>query len=323
MRRLLSTLTLVLLASITSLTFAQNDPHFSLFEFSQLTYNPGYAGSNNGICVSSVHRQQYVGFNRDPLNGGKSGRPITTVFNAEMPLKAINSGVGLSIIQDMIGFQSDLALNVSYAYRVDLGYGSLGIGLNLGFINRTIDGDWITPESLGGGTVYTDPAVPHSESKVAFDMGFGAFFKYDKFYAGLSFTHLLQPSINFDIESPSYIKRHYYLVGGYNYQLPNPTFEVRPSLLMQFDGATTQFTFNGQFVYSKKIWGGISYRYNDAISPMLGIYLMNGLSFAYSYDIELSPLSTYSSGSHEIMVRYCFNADFGGDPGRYRSVRRL
>jgi len=94
MRRLLSTISLVLLAS---LIFAQNDPHFSLFEFNQLSYNPGYAGSNNGICISSVHRQQYVGFNSNPLNGGKSGRPVTTVFNAEMPLNSINSGVGLSI----------------------------------------------------------------------------------------------------------------------------------------------------------------------------------------------------------------------------------
>jgi len=320
MRRFLSTITLAFIASVL---FAQNDPHFTLFEFNQLTYNPGYAGSNNGICVSSVHRQQYVGFNRDPLNGGKSGRPITTVFNAEMPINSIKSGVGISIIQDMIGFQSDLAVNLSYAYRLELGYGSLGIGLNLGFINRAIDGDWITPESLNGGAVYTDPSVPHSESKIAFDMGFGAFFKYDRLYAGLSFAHLLQPTINFDIEKPSYIKRHYYLVAGYNYQLPNPIFEIRPSLLMQYDGATTQFTINGQFVYSKKIWGGVSYRYNDAISPMLGIYLMNGLSFAYSYDIELSPLSTYSSGSHEIMVRYCFGLDINSDPGRYRSVRRL
>lgn len=312
MRRLILLLTLSI--SI-SLTFAQNDPHFSLFEYSQLTYNPAYAGSNDAICVSSVHRQDFVGF--------PEGRPMTTVFNADMPINAISSAVGLNFMQDVIGFQKDFYLNLSYAYRLDVGYGKLGIGVNLGIINRSIDGDWITPESLEGGTIYSDPGIPHMESKIAFDMGFGAFYRMENFYAGFSATHLLQPQINFDIEKPSYIRRHYYLTGAYVYQLPNPVFEVKPSTLIQMDGATVQFTINGQIIYNKRLWGGLSYRFNDAISPMLGIHLMNGLSVGYSYDIDLSPLGKYSSGSHELMVRFCFGIEGGGGPGRYRSVRRL
>lgn len=312
MRRL--SLLLALILSI-SFVYSQNDPHFSLFEFSQLSYNPGYAGSNNAICVSSVHRQDFVGF--------EEGRPITTVFNVDMPINSINSAVGLNFMQDIIGFQKDFYLNLAYAYRMEVGYGNLGIGVDLGIINRSIDGNWVTPESLNGGTIYNDPGIPHMESKIAFDMGFGLFYRMDNMYAGFSVTHLLQPQINFEIEKPSYVRRHYYITGGYLYQLPNPVFEVKPTTLIQYDGATTQFTINGQFIYNKKIWGGLSYRFDDAISPMLGIYLMNGLSFAYSYDIDMSPLSKYSSGSHEVMVRYCFGIDMGGTPGRYRSVRRL
>ena len=42
-----------------------------------------------------------------------------------------------------------------------------------------------------------------------------------------------------------------------------------------------------------------------------------------TYDIVLTDVSSYTSGSHELVLRYCFNADFNRTPGRYRSVRRL
>ena len=87
--------------------------------------------------------------------------------------------------------------------------------------------------------------------------------------------------------------------------------------------ATAQFSLNAQIIYNKKFWGGLTYRYDDAIVPMVGIHLMNGISAGYSYDIVLTDVSAYTSGSHELVLRYCFNADFNRTPGRYRSVRRL
>lgn len=296
-------------------SLGQSDPHFSLFEFNKLGYNPGFAGANQAICVSSIHRQQWVGFGE--------GRPQTTILNFDMPLDAISSGVGLNIIQESIGFYNDLYIYGNYAYMFELGYGSLGIGAKIGVINKSVDGDWDSPESLRGGQVFTDPAIPHMESKVAFDAGLGMFYRYDNLYAGLSVTHLLEPKFKFDIEKVPFLKRHFYLVGGYNYQLPSPTFELQPSIMLQTDAASVEVNLGAKLVYNKKFWGGLSYRYNDAIVPMVGVHLLNGLSFAYSYDLVLGDMSSYTSGSHELMIRYCFNASFNRTPGRYRSVRRL
>jgi hypothetical protein len=92
---------------------------------------------------------------------------------------------------------------------------------------------------------------------------------------------------------------------------------------MQTDFTTVDFSLNGQFIYNKKFWGGLTYRHTDAIVPMVGIHLLNGLSVGYSYDIALSDIASYTSGSHEIVVRYCFNVSGPGGAGRYRSVRRL
>jgi type IX secretion system PorP/SprF family membrane protein len=318
MRRL--TLAIMILLVSVGITEAQSDAHFSLFEFNTLNYNPGYAGSNEAICVTSVHRQQWLGY--------KEGRPQTMIFSVDMPVSAISSAVGLSLFQESIGFQKDLSINVSYAYRLEIDYGTIGIGVNLGMISRSIDGDWITPESLNGGQVYVDPAIPHMDSKMVFDAGFGAFYRYDNMYVGLSSLHLTEPVFKFNGEGGNdsknpYVKRHYYLVGGYIYQLPNPMFELKPAILVQSDMTTVEFSVNGQFIYNKKFWGGITYRYDDAIVPMLGIHLLNGLSVGYSYDVVLSDISAYTSGSHEIVVRYCFNANTRGGVGRYRSVRRL
>ncbi|PID95495.1 MAG: hypothetical protein CSA94_01310, partial [Bacteroidetes bacterium] len=145
-----------MLVAIVGSTFAQNDAHFSLFEFNTLNYNPGYAGSNDAICVTAVHRQEYVGF--------ESGRPQTTVLSFDMPINAISSGVGLTVFQESIGFQKEISVAGTYAYRLALETGTLGFGANFGYINRSIDGDWVTPESLDGGSIYSDPAVPHMES---------------------------------------------------------------------------------------------------------------------------------------------------------------
>ncbi|MGM0649379.1 MAG: type IX secretion system membrane protein PorP/SprF, partial [Bacteroidota bacterium] len=75
MRRLL--LVFSLMITLPGMLLAQSDSHFSLFNFNSLSYNPAYAGSNEAICVTSVHRQQWVGF--------EEGRPQTTVFCADMP----------------------------------------------------------------------------------------------------------------------------------------------------------------------------------------------------------------------------------------------
>jgi hypothetical protein len=72
-----------------------------------------------------------------------------------------------------------------------------------------------------------------------------------------------------------------------------------------------------------KYWGGLSYRHQDAVVILAGIELLNGLKLGYSYDITLSKLIKYSSGSHEVMIGYSFNMNFEKRTKRYKSVRYL
>jgi len=95
------------------------------------------------ICLSLINRQQWVGFD---------GAPGTSFFQANAPVKpfGLKSGVGLSIMNDRIAFNKDLGINAYYAYRLDIGQGTLGIGINMGLINKALDASLIRHWMLPG-----------------------------------------------------------------------------------------------------------------------------------------------------------------------------
>jgi len=295
---------------------SQQDPLSSHYMFNTLTYNPGVAGTSGMICATALNRQQWIGF---------KGAPSTTLFNISAPIApfGINSGVGLLVQSDNIGFDKDINLVASYSYHLDLGEGKLGIGINLGMLNKTLDPSWEIPSGDAHTPASGDPLIPENkESYVAFDAGLGLFYKAEKYYAALSVTHLNQPKIKFTKGVP-YISRHFYLTAGYTLQLPNPALELLPSVFAFSDGKATQFTVTSLLRYNKKVWGGVSYRAGDALIGMFGIELFNGIRLGYAYDFTISDIRKQSSGSHEFMVNYCFDLSLGKSPMKYKSIRFL
>lgn len=297
-------------------TFSQQDPLSSQYMFNTLTYNPGVAGASGMICATALNRQQWVGF---------EGAPSTTVFNISAPISpfGIKSGVGLVVESDNIGFDKDINISASYAYLMEMGSGKLGIGINLGMLNKTLNPKWFIPNGDAHTPVSGDPLIPESkESFVAFDAGFGLYYTSDKYYAAVSVTHITQPKIKFSKGTP-YVSRHYYVTGGYNLQLPNPSLELLPSVFAFSDGKEVQFAVTSLIRYNKKVWGGVSYRTGDALIGIVGLELFNGIRLGYSYDFTISDVRTNSSGSHEFMINYCFDLSLGKSPMKYKSIRFL
>ena len=295
---------------------AQQDPLTSNYMFNTLSYNPGVAGTSGLVCATALNRQQWVGF---------KGAPATTVFNVSAPFSPfkINSGVGLRVESDNIGFDKDISLSLIYSYLLELGQGTLGIGINAGMLNKTLDPKWVIPS----GDVFTppsgDPLIPENkESFVAFDAGLGAYYKTDKYYAGLSVTHINQPKIKYTKGTP-YVSRHYYLTAGYILQLPNPSFELLPSVYALTDAKVVEISVTSLVRYNKKIWGGVSYRPGNAVVGIAGVELFNGIRIGYAYDFTISDIRKNTSGSHEFMVNYCFDLNLGKSPMKYKSVRFL
>jgi len=110
---------------------------------------------------------------------------------------------------------------------------------------------------------------------------------------------------------------------GYKLDLSSSPIEVYPNLLVKYDGATPQISINFNAVYNKKFWGGVTYRTTDILDINLGIELFNGIKIGYAYGLNFSKLIKTNTGSHEVMLGYCFNLDIGPAAKKYRSVRFL
>jgi len=297
--------------------FAQQDPQYSQYMFNHMAVNPGYAGSHDVICLSAVHRQQWVGID---------GAPVTSVFtvNAPFSMFGANHGVGLTVMSDQLGFDQNVSAGLDYAFRLPLGPGKLGIGVSGLFLNKALKAEWYIP----GGNWEMDPSIPNpNESITGFDMGFGVFYRADNVFLGISSTHLLEPVLRYaeKKEAKYKLKRHYYATAGCILPLDNPAWEVAPSIMAFSNVTATQFTANVNLMYNKKIWGGVGYRLNDSFIAMIGVDLFNGVKIGYSFDYTYTSLRRYmtAGGSHEVVVSYCFNLVKEKVVKKYKSVRFL
>ncbi len=295
---------------------AQQDPQFSFNRVNQFSVNPGYAGNNGLVNGLILNRYQW---------DGMPGAAKTLVFSVEgaTELMGINSGVGLNIISDEIGFQKNIAVSFNYAYIKKTKFGNLGIGASFGFYNMAINGDWFVPEGDYWTPADSDQGVVKGDvSQMALDAGLGVFLKSNKYYLGASVTHLNQASIVFADQARTFLARHYYMSAGYNLSLADPLFEIQPSVLFKTDMVAYQADITVDLVYNKRFSAGLNYRINDAIGILLGFEMANGLKIGYAYDIMTSALSGYGNGSHEIYLGY--SLDLGKNRSKkYKSVRFL
>ena len=313
-------LSILILSLVSMIAYSQQDTPFSQYMYTMAAVNPGFAGSSDQICISGATRQQWVGF---------PGKPASTFFNANAPIKpfGLSSGVGLSIMNNTQGFSNNLALAGTYAYRQSIGTGTLGIGVDVGLFNQAFSSaSWYIPDNPTRTDIQQpgqDPSIPNEdESQIVFDLGFGLYYNTDNIYFGVSVKHLNRPTIKFETANP-YLARNYYAVAGYRFQLSNPLFEILPSAIFRSDGRTNSFDVSGLVRYNKKFWGGVSYRAGDALIGIIGVELFNGLRVGYSYDFNLSELANHSKGGHEVTLGYCFSLSLDKAPQKYKSIRFL
>ena len=314
MKKLLTSFILII---ITCGIYAQQIPHVSHFMYDNLRINPGSAGSMDMVCITGIYRNQMVGF---------PGKPENFFFNAETPFNLFGAkhGVGISIYRDAIGFNSDIELQLGYAFRFNIGDGTLGIGINGAMIDKTLNNAEWTPTDAN-----QDQYIPNGDAEMTFTFGAGLFYRREDIYFGVSVLNINSPEVvtppsgGNNNESKYNLNRHYYVTTGYNMQLSNPAWEIKPAVLLRSDGIATDMDFNLTVAYNKKFWGGVSYRTGGALIGMAGFQLFEGLKIGYSYDFSISSLTKHEQGSHEILLNYCFKIGVEKAPQKYKSIRYL
>jgi len=290
----------------STLVWGQQDPQFSQFMYDRLSVNPAFAGSKDAICATLIGRQQWSGL---------SGQPSTGLLNVSGPIKSIKSGLGATVYLDEIGPLSTTAARLSYAYHIKIsGATKLALGVGIGIMNSSLNSNWVASDYTddgvftGFGTGIGDPSISQQNQQAStFDASFGAYLYNPKYYAGVSVVHLNQGDLS---EMNIEVARHLYFMGGYDFEL-TPMITLTPHTLVKTDLASTQVDVNATATYNNTFWLGVSYRLEDAIAPMAGYNYQfadgkSNLRIGYSYDLTTSELNNYSSGSHEIMLGYCY-----------------
>jgi len=300
-------------------TVAQQDAQFTQNMFNKLSVNPGSAGHNGGICGTFLTRSQWMGFD---------GRPQTHLFSADALLG--KHGIGLTVFQDQLGIESSFIGKLAYSYHIPLGPGSLGIGLEAGIINKSFKDNFIAIDNP-----INDPSIPNgSTSAMTFDAGFGLFYNIpNTMYVGISALHIPETELKEVANGQtgkgelSYLQsRHYYIMAGYDWHLGGgDKWVIKPSILAKTDAASTQLDVNVLALYNNLVWGGVSYRVQDAIAVLAGVNIpqVQGLKLGVSYDITTSTLGDHSSGSLEFMIKYCTTIVKPPRREVYHSVRFL
>lgn len=292
---------LFLLLFAFGLTKAQNDFQLSQFMFNEITFNPAATGNSDKFIASLIARKQWIGMDRSPG---------TQFFNAHAYVNPLKGGLGLTIINDQVGYESALNLKLSYAYHIKLSEGSsLSAGFSGGFINKRLDGTKLIYEQSsdpGAVTAQTSIYVP--------DMAAGLEFNSKNFTGGVSSTHITQSAPDATLYK---VPRHYFLYAKYKITANDIT--ITPALLVKSALFIGQYEFNTNVMYKEMLWMGATYRYNESIVGLIG-FRINKIRIGYTYDFNSSQLRKRSSGSHEIMLQAVLKG-FNKKEQAYKSPR--
>lgn len=279
------------------LSFAQQDPQFSQYMFNPMYVNPGYAGSRGVMNGALEFRRQWVGFD---------GSPTTMVLAVNSPTKKGKVGLGLEIINDKIGPKTTTGAYLDYAYRIPCGKGKLSFGLGAGIMSYKVNWEAVT---------YKDHADGYDQlgsvSIIKPDFKFGIYFNNKNFFIGSSFTHLNQEVYTVVHDSLTFTAKmvpHGFTTIGRAFQLSDNLI-FSPSIMVRgVSGAsTTDLDLNLNFRIKEVLWLGVSFRSEKSIIAMAQYNITDHLKLGYSYDITLSKLATYQSGTHEIVLGFDLN----------------
>ncbi len=312
-----SILIVILLSAISIGLKAQQDPQFTHNMFNHAFVNPGSYGLSDGITVTGIFREQWLGFKDEE---GNKVAPETFLLTADAPIKFLRGGVGIGIAQDREAFTKNMLVKLGYAYHLNIGNAKLGIGVNGNFNNKSIDVDKLNPVDE------SDPVLMGltSDGVMISDMSVGVFLQKPRYYIAFSSTQIFETK-----KSPGTAdgvafyqnRRHYYLTGGHDILLPAfQGYVFTPSVFLKSDGNIIQADLNIIAKYNNKVWGGLSYRINDAVALMVGVAYKD-IEIGYSYDIPTSKVA--ATGSHEIMARYRFKLEREKTRTGYRNTRYL
>lgn len=278
---------------------AQQDAQYTQYMYNTMSVNPAYAGSRGQLSFAGLYRSQWVGLD---------GAPETFTLNLHSPIRNSRLGYGISIVNDNIGdgVVQETYLDAAISYTIQVAMDAkLSFGLKLGGNMLSLD--------FNGLRNFDEEVVSQDniDNKFNPNFGLGVYYHTDRFYAGLSAPNVLEyeyfdndnsdGSVNFQ----SAERINLYLITGYVFDM-GPDLKFKPALLTKaVGGAPLQVDLSASFLFADKFSFGAAYRWDAALSGLVGFQLTEQLMVGLAYDRETTELggAQFNDGSFEIFLR--------------------
>ncbi len=307
---------------------AQTDAQFSQYYEAPSFYNPAAIGLTDFVRIRAGARLQWVGVDNAPQ---------TFAGVADMPVKIATQriGVGLMVNQESQGLYSTLNIDAQLGYKFKKLGGEWTVGLGIGMYDQSFKGSEVYLPDDDDFHQGSDEGIPTSDIHgTGLDVAAGIYYKHRLFWAGLSCTHLNNPTVTMTAEGTGGsqgVERNFsftahrtlYFMGGCNIPVKNTLFEIIPSVMVKSDFTFTTGEITARTRYRKFLSFGVGYRWNDAIIATVAAEIKN-FYIGYSFDYSTTALGKASSGSHELWLGYSLKLDMGEkNRNRHKSVRLM
>ena len=286
---------LIFISFFTIIANAQQLPMYSQYLVNDFSINPAVAGSTPYFPLRLSVRTQWSSLG--------AIAPQTNTLSYHMPLALNRLGVGTVVTQDKTGPYSQLVVNASFAFHIQLSEDNntrLSLGLS-GLLNQySLNFDELTfhnpePEFQGG-----------TYSKVIPDASVGAYLYSPNYFLSISSHQLFESTFKESITSifgDNTEVRHYYANMGYTIAV-HSDLHIQPSILVKAtESAPTQLDINTRVIFDNSYWAGLSLRTSKSLILLAGFEL-GSFHLSYSYDYGINAISSASSGSHEISLGF-------------------
>lgn len=285
-------LLLILLACISSFTFGQQEPHFTQYMYNSSIINPAYVGSKGYTSIYGMYRTQWVGL---------EGAPKTAILSMNKPIDGTNLGYGVSISNDQIGPSDETQFSVDFSYTLFLNNDNR-VAFGLKASGNLLNIDYSKLSSYTPGELILQNNINNRFSP---NIGAGVYYYNKNSYLGLSIPMILDTKRYDDVVSTAVNQRyHLYLTGGKVFDI-DYNIKFKPAFVIKaVDGAPLQLDLTANFLFNDKFTFGAAYRWDSAVSGLVGFQLSKTMFVGYSYDRDTTKLVRYNSGSHEFFIMF-------------------
>lgn len=273
---------------------AQQDVQFTQYMDNTLSINPAYAGSADMLNATLIHREQWVGI---------EGRPQSTTFNVHSPLSYESMGLGLTVVNDVVGpiQQTMFFVDASYTLRFKNKKSKLSFGVKGGLNMLSARTDELETNQSD------DPKFfQNIRNQINPNFGAGVYYHTPKFFLGLSTPRILE----YDQENSTGAtqQRHYFLIAGGVFNLTqDQRWKLRPTgMLKVTQGAPLSIDLSAAAIYNSKLYLGIAHRFGDSFGAFVQYQVTPQFKAGIAYDQTITELAGFNKGTYEVLLSYDF-----------------